>query len=102
MIRFFHNQKESVTGIMGLSFCAVLAYLNSALFVVLNGRHLHPTMQIDDWGVIGNSMATVLAWMFFANGKRRSLLQSAAAVILLVLVHYLFISNVWTFLAKRF
>jgi len=91
----------SGTGIVSLTACVFLVIINSLVFAVSNGRHLHPTLQIGDAGLIGNFIALVAAWIVFSRCSRRGVVQSLIAITLLTIVHYFFISNLWTMIAHR-
>jgi len=92
---------KSGSGILGLSACVLLATVNSIVFAVSNGRHNHPTAQIDDWGIVGNLIAITGAWIVFNRGRRDGLIQSLVAVVLLTILHYFLVSNLWTMIAHR-
>ena len=97
-----HRQREIIgTGIPGLTTCVFLAVVNAFVFTVSNGRNGHPTAQIGDWGIVGNLIAMIGAWIVFTRGKRGGLLQSLVAITLLTIVHYFLISNIWTIIAHR-
>jgi hypothetical protein len=91
----------SGTGIAALAACVLLGMVNSMVFAVSNGRHRHPTLQIGDFGLIGNFFAFVAAWIVFSRCRRTGVIQSLIAITLLTIVHYYFISNLWTMIAHR-
>jgi len=96
------KQKDTFgSGIPGLGACVLLATVNSIVFAVSNGRNHHPTAQIGDWGIVGNLIAVVGAWLVFGRGRRDGLLESLVAVTLLTILHYLLVSNLWTIIADR-
>jgi hypothetical protein len=60
------RQREIIgTGIPGLTACVFLAVVNAFVFTVSNGRNGHPAVQISDWGLVGNLIAMVGAWLVF-------------------------------------
>lgn len=91
----------SGTGIVALAACVLLAIVNSMAFAVSNGRHRHPTLQIGDFGLIGNLLAFVGAWIVFSRCRRTGVFQSLIAIALLTIIHYHLISNLWTMIAHR-
>ena len=91
----------SGTGIVALAACVLLAFVNSMVFAVSNGRNGHPTFQISDSGVVCNLLAFVAAWIVFARCRRTGVIQSVIAITFLTIVHYIFISNLWTMIAHR-
>lgn len=93
--------KACCNGIVALAACVLLMVVNSVVFAVSNGRNSHPTLQIGDFGLVANILGFVGAWLVFARCKRRGWLQSLVAISLLTTVHYILISNLWTFVAHR-
>jgi hypothetical protein len=74
----------------------LVAYINSAIFVILNGQHHQIAMQISLGGLVVNVLSSVTAWIVFVKGKSGSMLNSILASLLLVGIHYLLFSNIIT------
>ncbi|QQL44074.1 hypothetical protein [Sulfuriroseicoccus oceanibius] len=89
-------QSISGSGLLVLTICAFVMLFGSVFFAVSNGYPGHPTAQISSLGLIVNLPASVIAWIAFARGTRRGLLQMGLAIALLTAIHYLLISNLWT------
>ncbi len=84
------------TGIVILTVCFFIMLLASFLFGVSNGYVGHPTAQVPAPGLVINLPASIIAWIVFFRGIRKSHIQSGIAIILLTLINYLLISNAWT------
>ena len=77
---------------------SIIAYINSCLFVVLDGRHHQIAMQIGAWGLVINISATFLAWRIFIRKERSGAGGKCLAIFALSLIHYLLLSNVMSVL----
>ncbi|WP_035607127.1 hypothetical protein [Haloferula sp. BvORR071] len=80
------------TGIFLLALSVFLSVVNSLFFAVATRL---PVAPISRGGLVLNSLALLAAWFAFARGKRAGLVQQLAAVVLLSVVHYFVVCNVW-------
>ena len=80
------------SGIYLLAASVFLAVVNCMFFAVATRL---PVAPISRGGLVLNSLALLVAWFAFVQGKRVGLAQQLAAVALLSVVHYFVVCNVW-------
>ncbi len=71
-------------------------FLNSALFTAMNGYVRHPVMQIASIALPVNLSGLIISWIAFARGTRRGLGQIALGMVLLSIINYFVVCNLWT------
>ena len=84
------------SGLAILALALLLTIINSMLFVRSAGLLISP---IAREGLVVNVMAATVAWIVLFKGKRKGVLQQVVAAILLALIHYFPIVNIWSFVA---
>lgn len=70
--------------------------LNSMLFTVSAGLPISPIVMA---GLFGNLIATAVAWIILVKGTRKGVFQQLVAAVLLSLIHYFLIVNLWSVVA---
>ena len=84
------------SGIALLALALLLAILNSMLFTVSAGL---PFATIVRAGLFGNLIAAAVAWIILVKGTRKGVLRQLVAAVLLSLIHYCLIVNIWSVVA---
>ena len=84
------------TGILVLALSVFLAVVNSMFFAVAVRL---PVPAISKSGLFLNVIAAAVGWIAFVKGTRPRLPHQLAAIVLLSLVNYHLLSNLWAVIA---
>lgn len=78
-------------GLFLLAISFLLASLNSMLFVVATRLSV---ASITRWGLIGNTLAVVVAWVVLFKGECTGLPMKVACLLLFAAIHHIWFSNI--------
>ncbi len=81
-----------------LMWCFFAVVINSVLFAVPMGYPGHPVVPVRSIGLTVNLFGSVVGWIAFVLGTRKSVFQKITVIVLISIINFFLVCNLWNVL----